>query len=1260
MFDFVTWAAFLYFILRSCVIGFNILISILFDGVQVAITGSFSAPKAVEIVAARGQVLELLKPDDTGKIVTVHSTDVFGKIRSLSPFRFPGSQQDYIIAGSDSGRIVILQYSSEKRAFVKVHQETFGRSGCRRAIAGEYLAVDPKGRACMIAAVEKQKFVYVLNRDNEARLTISSPLEAHKSHHIVYDVVGMDVGFDNPRFAAIELDYGDADADPTGEAAAEAEKLLVVYELDLGLNHVSRVHAEPIDPGANRLVTVPGAADGGPGGVLICCENFVLYRNPGGATGMAEDEELRAVIPRRENLLGHRSVLITAVAVPKIKGRFLAFLQSEYGDIYRTTLDFEGGNVSDLKIKYFDTIPTTTSLCVLRRGFLFAASEFGDHALYAFQSLGDDDETVEASASGLQQVEGDDGGYVPVFFTPRCPVENLELLDRVESLAPITDMKVSNLLNEEVPQIYAGCGRGSGSSLRVLRPGLAVTENAASPLPAVPTGVWTLKKSVTDEYDSYIVVSFANATLVLRILEASVEQADDSGLATNTATIRAQTLADDSILQITSQSLRHIRPDGRVSEWRAPGRRNITRATTNSRQCVIALGEDLLYFELSPQGLLVETEKSELGSDISCIDIGSVPEGRQRSKFLAVGFYDGKVRILSLDPGDDMRTLSTLSTETSIPESVLMLEGAPTTDEDLSASEEGAGALFLQAGLSNGVLLRAEVDPVDGRLTDKRSRFLGVKPPRLTAVMVRGQRSMLALSSRPWLGYYDQGRFNLVPLSCEELDAVAPFTSDQCPEGFVAVARSALRVLTIDRLGTFFNQRRLRLRYTPRKIAIHEDYNVVITIESDAQAIPLKERNRKSSESANGVAGEEAMEIDDTEGDKGLSTRDTSKDGPEANEETAEKEEQLGSLQGHPGQWGSCVRVIDPSNLKTTHCIEMDNGDAAISMAIVPFDASPQGGALVCIGTVKKLQFNPRVDEGGSIRVYKMTADGKKLDLVHITDVGGLPRSMVGFRGRLLVGVGRNLRMYDLGKKRLLRKCEFRGLPTEAATLQAHGSRVYVGDAQESIHFLKYKARENRFYEFADDTIPRHIIAACPLDYDTIAASDRFGNIFILRLPPELSAAVEEDPTAGKFAGDVASNAVIGAPNRLVTEACFHIGETVTSLQRSIMQAGGREVILYATVNGCLGALYPLSSRSDMDFFQHLEMHMRQEAPPLLGRDHMAYRSAYVPVRNVLDGDLCAQYGRLPVDRRVAVGSDLDRSPGEVLKKIEDIANKII
>ena len=95
-----------------------------------------------------------------------------------------------------------------------------------------------------------------MNRDNVARLTISPPLEAHKSHTIFYSVFGVDCGFDNPIFAAIELDYSEADLDSTGQATSEAQKNLTFYELDLGLNHVSRKWSEQVDNGANMLAMV--------------------------------------------------------------------------------------------------------------------------------------------------------------------------------------------------------------------------------------------------------------------------------------------------------------------------------------------------------------------------------------------------------------------------------------------------------------------------------------------------------------------------------------------------------------------------------------------------------------------------------------------------------------------------------------------------------------------------------------------------------------------------------------------------------------------------------------------------------------------------------------------------------------------------------------------------------------------------------------------------------------------------------------------
>ena len=77
----------------------------------------------------------------------------------------------------------------------------------------------------------------------------------------------------------------------------------------------------------------------------------------------------------------------------------------------------------------------------------------------------------------------------------------------------------------------------------------------------------------------------------------------------------------------------------------------------------------------------------------------------------------------------------------------------------------------------------------------------------------------------------------------------------------------------------------------------------------------------------------------------------------------------------------------------------------------------------------------------------------------------------------------------------------------------------------------------------------------------------------------------------------------------------FHIGEVVTSLQKATLIPGGSESLVYTTLSGGIGMMVPFTSHEDQDFFQHLEMYMRQEFPPLCGRDHLSYRSYYFPVK---------------------------------------------
>lgn len=51
----------------------------------------------------------------------IYRQDVFGLVRSIAPFRLMGMQKDFVVVGSDSGRIVILEFELDSNRFVKIH-----------------------------------------------------------------------------------------------------------------------------------------------------------------------------------------------------------------------------------------------------------------------------------------------------------------------------------------------------------------------------------------------------------------------------------------------------------------------------------------------------------------------------------------------------------------------------------------------------------------------------------------------------------------------------------------------------------------------------------------------------------------------------------------------------------------------------------------------------------------------------------------------------------------------------------------------------------------------------------------------------------------------------------------------------------------------------------------------------------------------------------------------------------------------------------
>ncbi len=127
-------------------------------------------------------------------------------------------------------------------------------------------------------------------------------------------------------------------------------------------------------------------------------------------------------------------------------------------------------------------------------------------------------------------------------------------------------------------------------------------------------------------------------------------------------------------------------------------------------------------------------------------------------------------------------------------------------------------------------------------------------------------------------------------------------------------------------------------------------------------------------------------------------------------------------------------------------------------------------------------------------------------------------------------------------------------LPTTIQSLHVQGDRIYVGDLCEAFHLVQYKRQTKELEIFADNTVrraetcgcghihmyvlvlstfcidvmhvahthcfyshaspqaPRFLTSTCLIDFDTIAGGDKFGNLFISRLPTEVSVEMEKDP----------------------------------------------------------------------------------------------------------------------------------------------------
>mmetsp|Transcript_22189 Transcript_22189/g.33209 ORF Transcript_22189/g.33209 Transcript_22189/m.33209 type:complete len:1312 (+) Transcript_22189:182-4117(+) len=1285
--------------------------------IQFSCMGDFTAPSSQEIILSRpGGAIEIYRiesssndnDDDDSEDEEDHRTwlklilrtETMSTLRSLETVRLSGEKRDLVLVGSDSGCVSVLDFKGGEKATV-LHCPILGKTGCRRGTPGQYLAKDPRGRAFMISAIEKRKLVYVLNRDVSGAPTIASPLEAHRSRTIVLDTVGIDNGFDNPIFASLEYQYPDDEDLLAAMAAGNGtdvlkgiQKEIAYYELDLGLNHVSRRWATEAHPSASCIAPLHGGADG-PSGVLVGGEDYIEYVHEGIPT------KIICAVPRRELHPPEKGVLITTMTVHKQKkSKLFALAQSELGDVFKVSIRLDTNDVTKvvgMTISLLDTLLPANALNISKLGMLFVSAEFSDHSLYQFERIDVEktapsctsEETMDAfqrtSLSEKDFFTPTKASDIVCKFTPTI-LQNLRRIYTMQSLAPTTGVLVGELAGNEVsPQIYTLNGRGPSSSLRILRHGAAVTELAVSDLPGVPGAVFTVQDTSEEDsdkkrkLDKYIVVSFADATLVLSIGETIEEVGKGSGFLTEAPTLACAALANDcGIVQVHPAGVRII-SKGRAKQWDCQGLKRIECASANETQVIIALaGGDLTYFELDPNsGDLQEKVTKDMGGDVSCVDVGVIQTGRSRSLFAAVGFRDQTVRIVSLEPGKLLVQRGSTALRAR-PHSVSL--------QYMSTTVGGTDDVILTVGLDDGSSVRTTVDPVTGSISSSPTgRFLGARPVSVSPIAIDSSAATLLLSSRPWISRPDpkSGKHVMAPLSYAPLDHGCSFTSEVVKEGIVATSGKTLRILSVQAEGACvgtadeaFNSNKVGLRYTPRQMCLlvaggaaqnqqqQERKLVLVTVESDYNEYGMEEKNimgfdatgEGKGKKAEKKADDDGMDIDSDEEDEN-EKKDEEDDSDEDEEEKEQRTTSIrGPIPGLPGHWGSCVRLLDPNDgCSTLDCIELGRNESAFCCASVRFH-SRGGEALLAVGTVTGMTMHPMKYSASHIVLYRVV-NGNRLQLLHRTKVDDGPvLALVHFQGKLLAGIGKTLRLYEMGKRQLLRKCEMRGLPTMVKTLQGAGDRAYVGDMMQSMQFVRYDQTSNRLILVASDKVPRPIVCQELLDMSTVAVGDKFGNISVLRLPRGADANAV-DVSGSRALWDSSRE---DATPKLETLCNYHVGEVVTGMTRASLVAGGAESLIYVTVTGRIGALVPFTSRENVEFYSDLEGCLRTDAPRPTGREPQAYRSYYSPIKHIIDGDLCEMFGKLSFEGQRKVAEKLDRTVVEIVKKLEDTRNALL
>jgi len=957
-----------------------------------------------------------------------------------------------------------------------------------------------------------------------------------------------------------------------------------------------------VEHGASLLIPVPSPTNG----VILVGQTTITYLS---GTGNVQSVAIQ------------QTQIRTYGSINSDGTRYL--LGDHRGTLYVLVLQMEAGVVISIVLDLVGTTSIAETLSYLDNGVVFVGSVYGDSQLIKLTSSPDEDGS------------------------------SVEVLETYMNIGPVMDMCVVASERQGQCQVVTCSGAYNDGSLRVVRSGIGIHEQASIEMPGIK-GLWSIRPKGGDMFHKYLIQSYIGETRILSIDEEEMSETEISGFSSSQQSLYCGNVCGDLMVQVVSTGVRLVRCDTLDMVYEFSASRTITVAVGNDEQIVLALtGGEMLYLEVDPQGMkLIQVASATLDQDIACMSLRSLSSNEMDSKsssgddnmkveedeqgknmILAVGMWtDNSVRLFVPQTLQELTRVQ-LGVETQAQARDVIL---------VSLGDLNTAILYLMVGLGDGTLITFVVDFHSGlpNVTTRRKVVLGMHPISLTCFTNAGVPCVFAACDRPTVVSTRNGKLIFSVVNIPEVTGMAPFHSEQFPECLALSSEAGLMIGIVDEIQKLHVQT-FPLGEAPRRIA-HCSQSGVYAVTSERTTVT----------------------------DRG--------------EETSNR----------------VLFFDDGGSMEKLFQYELDVMEQGISSTVCVFEGSQQ--EYIVIGTAVVIPEEQEASQG-RILVFEILGEkegeDRRLNLIIEKDAKGAVYSLAAMNGKLAAGVGSKVQIYrvtnekddrirnssssssgamDLGSSSQTKQFSTSEEPISlqyecghhghilALYLKARGDYVLVGDLYRSMTLLQYKAGEETgtLEEAARDFNSNYMRAVEILgDDDHFLGADDNGNIFSVRRQTDAatdeerskmepqggfhlgdsinvfrrgslnSQPSEQDATSTFTASSSSSSSSSSSNNKASATSSSPVKSTLSGL--AAVAGIGATSILFGTISGAIGTIITLNLEN-YTFFSALERAMKAVLPAEGGLSHDDWRCFYnehrsYPQRNMVDGDLVEQF--LDLDR---------------------------